>query len=69
MAAITYPRAASASITVVVWRRLSFAALLAVTLVLYVWGLDRNGWANAYCAAAAHARARTWKALFVRFTT
>lgn len=40
------------------------AALLAVILVVYLWGLDRNGWANPYYAAAAQAGARDWKAFF-----
>src|SRR2546428_10950791 len=37
---------------------------MAVTLVLYVWGLDRNGWANAYYAAAVQAGTKSWKASF-----
>ena len=66
MAPITYPRAASASTTTDVYRRLSFAALLDVTFVLYVWGVDRHGWASAYYAAAVQAGARSWKAFFLR---
>src|SRR5438128_4484041 len=42
--------------------RFAFAALMAVTFVLYVWGLDRNGWANAYYAAAVQAGTKSWKA-------
>src|SRR5438132_13736598 len=64
MAAIPYPRAVSARASSAVWTRLSFAALMAVTFVLYVWGLDRNGWANAYYAAAVQAGTRSWKAFF-----
>jgi 4-amino-4-deoxy-L-arabinose transferase-like glycosyltransferase len=33
-------------------------------LVLYTTGLDRNGWANTYCAAAVQAGTRSWKAFF-----
>src|SRR5437773_3042647 len=46
------------------WSRLSFAGLLLATLVLYVWGLDRNGWANAYYSAAVQAASKSWKAFF-----
>jgi len=44
--------------------RFAFAALMAVTFVLYVWGLDRNGWANAYYAAAVQAGTKCWSAFF-----
>jgi len=44
--------------------RFAFAALMAVTFVLYVWGLDRNGWANAYYAAAVQAGTKSWSAFF-----
>src|SRR3989475_6918930 len=64
MAAIPYPRAVSARASSAAWTRLSFAALMAVTFVLYVWGLDRNGWANAYYAAAVQAGTKSWKAFF-----
>src|SRR6266700_6175882 len=64
MAAITFPRAVSVRASSAVWTRLSFAALMAVTFLLYVWGLDRNGWANAYYAAAVEAGATSWKAFF-----
>jgi 4-amino-4-deoxy-L-arabinose transferase-like glycosyltransferase len=46
------------------WARPSFVALLLATLVLYIWGLDRNGWANAYYAAAVQAGTQSWKAFF-----
>jgi 4-amino-4-deoxy-L-arabinose transferase-like glycosyltransferase len=42
----------------------TFGALLLATLVLYLWGLDRNGWANAYYAAAVEAATKSWKAFF-----
>ena len=64
MAAITYPRELSIRASSAFWARLSFAALLALTFVLYVWGLDRNGWANAYYAAAVQAGTKSWKAFF-----
>src|SRR5947208_5784081 len=64
MAAITFPRPVSVRVSSAVWTRLSFAALMAVTFVLYVWGLDRNGWANAYYAAAVQAGTKSWKAFF-----
>jgi 4-amino-4-deoxy-L-arabinose transferase-like glycosyltransferase len=43
------------------------AAILAVllgTAVLYVWGLDRSGWANSYYSAAVLAGTQSWKAFF-----
>lgn len=40
----------------------AIAALLAVTSLLYLWGLDRNGWANSYYSAAAMAGAQDWTA-------
>ncbi len=46
------------------WARPSFLGLLAFTLVMYVWGLDRNGWANAYYSAAVEAASKSWKAFF-----
>ncbi|TMC35854.1 MAG: glycosyl transferase [Chloroflexi bacterium] len=64
MAAITYPRAMAFRVSAVWATRLSCAALLAVTFVLYMWGLDRNGWANAYYAAAVQAGTKSWTAFF-----
>ena len=64
MAAITYPRELSIRASSALWTRASFAALMALTFVLYVWGLDRNGWANAYYAAAVQAGTKSWKAFF-----
>ena len=46
------------------WVRLSVGALTMATLVLYLWGLDRNGWANTYYAAAVQAGTQSWKAFF-----
>lgn len=46
------------------WVRPSMFALTLVTLVLYLWGLDRNGWANSYYAAAVQAGTQSWKAFF-----
>ena len=46
------------------WVRPAVAALLAATAVLYLVGLSRNGWANAFYAAAVQAGTRSWKAFF-----
>ena len=46
------------------WPRLALAALLAATAVLYLWGLSRSGWANAFYSAAAQAGGESWKAWF-----
>jgi len=64
MAVITYPRALSMRASSALWTRISFVALITVTFFLYVWGLDRNGWANAYYAAAVQAGTKSWKAFF-----
>ena len=44
--------------------RLALFALLATTALLYLWGLDRNGWANSYYSAAAMAGSQDWTAFF-----
>jgi 4-amino-4-deoxy-L-arabinose transferase-like glycosyltransferase len=44
--------------------RLALLALLAVTLLLYLYGLDRNGWANDFYSAAVQAGTKSWKAFF-----
>ena len=46
------------------WARPAVAALLAATAVLYLIGLSRNGWANAFYAAAVQAGTKSWKAFF-----
>ena len=46
------------------WPRLALAALLAATAVLYLWGLSRSGWANAFYSAAAQAGGESWTAWF-----
>ena len=46
------------------WERLALLALLAVTAVLYLWGLGRSGWANSFYSAAAQAGSDSWKAFF-----
>src|SRR6202044_1699417 len=43
---------------------LALAALLAATAVLYLWGLDRSGWANSFYSAAVQAGTKSWKAFF-----
>jgi 4-amino-4-deoxy-L-arabinose transferase-like glycosyltransferase len=42
----------------------SLGALLAVTAVLYLWGLSASGWANAFYTAAAQAGSQSWEAWF-----
>jgi 4-amino-4-deoxy-L-arabinose transferase-like glycosyltransferase len=46
------------------WARWALAALLAGTALLYLGGLSRNGWANAYYSAAAQAAGESWTAWF-----
>ena len=46
------------------WERPSLIALLLGTLVLYVWNLDANGWANSFYAAAVQAGSEDWTAFF-----
>ena len=46
------------------WARPAVAALLAATAALYLAGLSRNGWANAFYAAAVQAGTKSWKAFF-----
>lgn len=46
------------------WERPAVLALLLMTAVLYMWGLDINGWANSYYSAAAMAGAQDWTAFF-----
>src|SRR2546429_8481248 len=64
MSAIAFPRAVPGQALNVIWARFAFAVLMVVTFVLYMSGLDRNGWANAYYAAAVEAGATSWKAFF-----
>ncbi|MEU7749766.1 glycosyltransferase family 39 protein [Nonomuraea sp. NPDC049158] len=44
--------------------RWALAGLLAATAVLYVWGLNASGWANAFYSAAVQAGTQSWKAFF-----
>ena len=44
------------------WQRWVLLVLLAGTAVLYLWDLDRSGWANAFYSAAAQAGSQSWKA-------
>jgi len=46
------------------WARPALFALLAVTALLYLWDLSRNGYANDFYAAAVQAGTRSWKAFF-----
>ena len=47
-----------------VWVRPTLLALLAGTALLYIYGLGRSEWANAFYSAAAQAGSMSWKALF-----
>ncbi|HEY6789861.1 MAG TPA: glycosyltransferase family 39 protein, partial [Trebonia sp.] len=46
------------------WAGPSLLALLVLTLVLYLWDLGRNGYANDFYAAAVQAGTESWKAFF-----
>jgi 4-amino-4-deoxy-L-arabinose transferase-like glycosyltransferase len=46
------------------WARPALIALLVLTGVLYLWGLGRSGWANAFYSAAVQAGSESWKAFF-----
>jgi len=46
------------------WVRPALLALLLLTGVLYIWGLGKNGWANAFYSAAVQAGSESWKAFF-----
>jgi 4-amino-4-deoxy-L-arabinose transferase-like glycosyltransferase len=46
------------------WSGLALTALLATAAVLYLWGLSRSGWANAFYSAAAQAGGESWTAWF-----
>ncbi|MFJ9840156.1 ArnT family glycosyltransferase [Kitasatospora sp. NPDC101155] len=46
------------------WVRPSLLALMAATVVLYLWGLGASGWANAFYSAAVQAGSQSWKAFF-----
>jgi 4-amino-4-deoxy-L-arabinose transferase-like glycosyltransferase len=46
------------------WTRPALVTLLAVTALLYLWGLGSGGWANSFYAAAVQAGTKSWKAFF-----
>ncbi|HEY3883127.1 MAG TPA: glycosyltransferase family 39 protein [Trebonia sp.] len=46
------------------WARPALLALLAVTALLYLFNLSRNGYANDFYAAAVQAGTKSWKAFF-----
>jgi 4-amino-4-deoxy-L-arabinose transferase-like glycosyltransferase len=46
------------------WERVGLTSLLVCTAFCFLWGLDRNGWANPYYSAAAQAGSQDWKAFF-----
>jgi 4-amino-4-deoxy-L-arabinose transferase-like glycosyltransferase len=46
------------------WARPALAALLLATALLYMVGLNRNGWGNVFYAAAVQAGTESWRAFF-----
>ena len=46
------------------WARPAIAGLLLATTLLYIAGLDRDGWGNQYYAAAVQAGTKNWTAFF-----
>ncbi len=46
------------------WARPALLGLLALTALLYLVNLSRNGWANDFYSAAVDAGTRSWKAFF-----
>jgi 4-amino-4-deoxy-L-arabinose transferase-like glycosyltransferase len=46
------------------WARPALLGLLALTALLYLWDLTRNGWANDFYSAAVQAGTKSWKAFF-----
>jgi len=44
------------------WRYIAPATLVAVTALLYLYGLSASGWANSYYSAAVVAATKSWKA-------
>src|ERR1700741_1494092 len=46
------------------WALPALFGLLALTALLYLWDLTRNGWANDFYAAAVQAGTKSWKAFF-----
>jgi len=44
------------------WARPALAGLLLATALLYLAGLDRNGWGNEFYAAAVQAGSKSWEA-------
>jgi 4-amino-4-deoxy-L-arabinose transferase-like glycosyltransferase len=46
------------------WVLPSLIALLVLTAILYLWGLGKSGWANAFYSAAVQAGSVSWKAFF-----
>jgi len=46
------------------WVRPSLLALLILTAVAYMWGLNQSGWSNSFYSAAVQAATKSWKAFF-----
>lgn len=58
------PESVQASARPLPWDRVGLVVLLLATTASFLWGLDRNGWANPYYSAAAQAGSHDWKAFF-----
>jgi len=59
----TKPRAISTPYTLS-RDKVLYGGLLALTAIVYLWGLSKNGYANEYYAAAVQAGSTSWKAWF-----
>ncbi|MEW9870328.1 ArnT family glycosyltransferase [Arthrobacter sp. HS15c] len=44
------------------WDKVGLVVLLVATAASFLWGLEKNGWANPYYSAAAQAGSQDWKA-------
>lgn len=60
----TAPQSRHRHTTPLPWERIGLVVLLVATGASFLWGLDRNGWANPYYSAAAQAGSQDWKAFF-----
>lgn len=61
---VTAPVGVQAALRPLSWDKVGLVVLLLATAASFLWGLDRNGWANPYYSAAAQAGSQDWKAFF-----
>lgn len=61
---LAVPRGLGAVLRRFPWDKAGLPVLLLATATSFLWGLDRNGWANPYYSAAALAGSHDWKAFF-----